>query len=293
MKKTVFDINDLQEMFPFFRSRFGTYFGNLLIKYLCVGKINEIHEDYFHLKGAEFTSAILKDPRINIRYTIHNVEIPDNLPEGAFIIVSNHPTGSIEGIIMIDIFAARRPDFKIMVNGVLTGIGAMDENFIPVKPDSDRQGANLKNINGIRSSFERLRAGHPMGFFPSGAISSYNLRKKKVCDIAWSHSVVRLIRKAGVPVYPVYFDFYNSKFFYWLSKVNWKVRMLRIPAEVFNKRGKSLDIYVREPIPADEITAIADDEELASFLYNKTYGSDFRYERQHTGRETMWPYHTE
>lgn len=271
MKKTVLDIYDLQEMVPLFRTRFGTFLGKLLIKYLCVEKINELHGDHSDLRGADFTSAILEDERVNIRYTIHNEEILNHLPEGAFIVISNHPVGSIDGVIMIDIFARRRSDFKVMVNGVLTKIGALDENFIPVKPDSERQGANLKNVNGIRSSFERLRGGHPMGFFPSGAISSYNPVKGIICDIPWSHNVIRLIRKAKVPVYPVFFDFYNSKFFYWLSKINWKVRMLRIPAEVFNKRGKVLNVYVREPIPADRITAITDDEQLAEFLYNRTY----------------------
>ena len=66
---------------------------------------------------------------------------------------------------LIDIFASRRPDFKVMVNGVLTKIGAMGDNFVSVKPDSSNQGANLKNINGVRMSLQQLKEGHPMGFF--------------------------------------------------------------------------------------------------------------------------------
>ncbi|MEG1544804.1 MAG: hemolysin, partial [Tannerellaceae bacterium] len=83
--------------------------------------------------------------------------------------------------------------------------------------------------------------------------------------------VLRLIRKANVPVYPVYFDCLNSGFFYWLGRLDWRVRTLRIPSEAFNKRGKKLDIYIGDPIPAADIQQFTDEKELAAFLYDKTY----------------------
>lgn len=273
MKESVVDIYDLQEMVPFFKSRIGTVLGKLLIKWLDVDKVNQAHKNNCHLRGADFTTALLSDPLINLKYTVHNEELLENLPEGAFITVSNHPIGSLDGILLIDLFARRRPDFKVMVNGVLNKIGAMEDNFIAVKPDSKKQGANLANVNGVRLSLQRLKEGHPMGFFPAGAISFYNKEKKAVRDLSWAHSVIRLIRKSNVPVYPVYFDFLNSKFFYWLGKIDWRIRTLRIPSEAFNKRGRTVDVYIGEPIPAAEIQKFADDKELAEFLYNHTYGA--------------------
>ncbi len=85
--------------------------------------------------------------------------------------------------------------------------------------------------------------------------------------------MIRLIRKAKVPVYPVYFDFLNTRFFYWLGSISWQIRTLRIPAEVFNKRGKTVDVYIGEPISPEEIAAIPGDKELADFLYKRTYGA--------------------
>ncbi|MDH6305616.1 putative hemolysin [Parabacteroides sp. PF5-5] len=273
MKKTVVDIYDLQEMIPFFKSKFGTFLGKIFIKLFCVEKVNNVHENSCHLRGSAFTSAILSDPLINIKYKVHNEEVLDKLPEGAFVTVSNHPIGSLDGIILIDIFAARRPDFKVMVNGVLTKIGAMGDNFISVTPDSNNQGANPQNINGVRLSLAHLHGGHPVGFFPAGAISFYRKDEKRICDLPWTHSVIRLIRKAKVPVIPVCFDFLNSKYFYWLGKIDWRIRTLRIPAEAFNKKGKTFDVYLGDPIPAEKIQAISDDEELAEFLYRKTYSA--------------------
>lgn len=273
MKKSVVDIYDLQEMAPFFKGPIGTILGKWIIKWLKISSVNLVHSRSCHLRGAEFTSALLRDPEIDIQYELHNKEVLDHLPEGAFTTVSNHPIGSIDGIMLIDIFASRRPDFKVMVNGILTKIGAMEDNFISVTPDSRKQGSNPANINGVRLSLQRLKEGHPMGFFPAGAISFYRKDIKAVRDLPWTHSVIRLIRKAKAPVIPVYFDFLNTGFFYWLGNVNWQIRTLRIPAEAFNKKGKKVDVYIGDPISPEEIAAIPDDKDLAEFLYTRTYGA--------------------
>ncbi|MCC8096739.1 MAG: lysophospholipid acyltransferase family protein [Tannerellaceae bacterium] len=273
MKKSVVDIDDLQKMVPFFKSRIGTWLGKLLIKWFSVDKVNRIHANHCHLRGAAFTSAMLQDPLMDIKYQIHHAERLDTLPEGAFITVSNHPVGSIDGIILIDIMAAWRPDFCVMVNGILMNIGAMEDNFIPVKPDSNKKGADLRNVNGVRLSLERIKKGHPMGFFPAGAISFYNKQARAIRDLPWMHSVIRLIRKTNVPVYPIHFDFANTRFFYWLGRISWKIRTLRIPAEAFNKKKKVLDVYIGEPIDPRLIRQIQDDTELARFLYEKTYNA--------------------
>ena len=274
MKKSVIDIHDLQKMAPIFKGPLERV-GKWLLRIFCIEKVNKVHEKHCDLRGAAFTSALLSDPMIDIRYEIHNKEILDSLPEGSFITVSNHPIGSIDGIILIDIFASRRPDFKVMVNGVLTNIGAMEDNFISVRPDSEKTGKmNPANLNGIRDSISWIQNGHPMGFFPAGAISFYNPMTKQIHDLSWAHSVIRLIEKGNVPVYPVFFDFYNTVFFYLLGRISWKIRTLRIPAEAFNKKGKTAHVYIGKPISPEEISQFGKDKDaLAKFLCERTYGA--------------------
>ena len=271
MKETVVDLNDLKAMAPFFGTAAGRAVGKALLHFLEIDKVNRAHANSCHQRGAAFTRALLADPLIDLKYNLHHAERLDSLPEGAFITVSNHPIGSLDGIMLIDIVAARRPDFKVMVNGVLTKIWAMEDNFISVVPDSRKRGANPANINGVRLSLQRLREGHPMGFFPAGAISFFNWKAWRVKDLPWTHSVIRLIRKSKAPIYPVYFDFRNSFFFYLLGCVSWQIRTLRIPAEVFNKRGRKVDVYIGEPVSPEEVAAIPDDKDLAEFLYERTY----------------------
>jgi len=257
---------------PLLRSRLGAWLIKRLFRLLAIDKVNAIHARHCHLRGSAFTSSMLADPMMNVSYRLHNSEVLNTLPEGAFITVSNHPVGSLDGIILIDVFASRRPDFRVMVNEVLSHINAMEDNFISVIPrTSDSNSPNPNNINGVRLAIAHLKEGHPIGFFPAGAMSFYDVRNKTVQDRPWTHSVIRIIRKAGLPVIPVYFDCLNSPFFYRLGRLSWKIRVLRVALEAFNKRGRTLDVHLRPPISPNTIRQFTDDISLAEYLYRATY----------------------
>ncbi|MDR2791989.1 MAG: 1-acyl-sn-glycerol-3-phosphate acyltransferase [Tannerellaceae bacterium] len=270
MKETVIDINDLQDMIPALRTPLGRIMGQRFLRSIGMEKVNKVHGQHCHLRGAAFTEALLADPLIDIHYRLHCEDRLDTLPEGAFITVSNHPTGSIEGIMLIDIFARRRTDFKVMANGFLTRIGAMEANFIPVVPPAGKQeDKGRANVGAIRHCLEHLSLGGPLGFFPAGSVSF--LRWGKIRDLSWSEGVMRIIRKAAVPVYPICFDVRNTSFFYMLGQLDWRIRVLRMPAETFNKRGKTVDVFVGKPVSADDIRRTPDDAALAALLYRRTY----------------------
>ena len=274
MKKNVLEYEEIQEMAPVLKSRFGLYLVKKLFHWTDFNKVNQIHANHCELRGSAFTTAMLNDPLMDVRYEVHHREILHDLPEGAFISVSNHPIGSLDGIILIDIFASIRPDYRLMVNEILAKVTAMGDNIIAVIPKTDdAQDHNPKNINGIRLSYSHLKNGHPMGFFPAGAMSFYNIRKKQIRDRPWKQTIIRLIRKANVPVIPVYFDCFNSKFFYLLGRISWKIRQFRVAVEAFNKKGQTLHVHIGQPIPPETIQTMPDDDELAQFLYASTYNS--------------------
>jgi len=274
MKKNVLDYEEVQAMVPVLKSRLGLYLIKKFFQWTDFTKVNQIHANHCELRGSAFTTAMLNDPLMDVRYEVHHRERLHNLPEGAFITVSNHPIGSLDGIILIDIFASLRSDYRVMVNEILANVTALGDNIIAVVPKTDdTRHNNPQNINGIRLSFSHLKNGHPMGFFPAGAMSLYDKKQKRVHDRPWMHTIIRLIRKAKVPVIPVYFDCLNSKFFYRLGLISWKIRQFRVGIETFNKKGQTLHVYVGQPIPAETIKTKPDDNELADFLYNSTYNS--------------------
>ena len=75
----------------------------------------------------------------------------------------------------------------------------------------------------------------------------------------------------NVPVVPVHFLDRNSDFYYSLGLLDWKVRLLRLPAEVFNKQGKITRIALGEIIPPEELQKYKDIDELRDYLRNKVY----------------------
>ena len=273
MKLNVLDIEDVQGMAPALKSRAGPALLKKLFHWTDIDKVNQIHANHCHLRGSAYTSAMLNDPLMDVRYEIHNREVLRQLPEGAFITISNHPIGSLDGIILIDIFAAIRPDYRLMVNKILGYITAMGDNFISVVPKTnENQEHNSQNINGVRLSFTHLKNGHPMGFFPAGAMSFYNRKAQQVRDLPWTHGIIRLIQKAKVPVFPVYFDCLNSPLFYRLGRVSWQLRQLRIAIEAFNKKGQTLHVHLGQPILPETLQSYKEARSLADFLYQTTYG---------------------
>lgn len=249
---------------------------NALLHFLDVDKVNEIHGRFCDTPGPEFVHRMLRDG-FHIKLRIDNEQELDNLPEGAFITVSNHPFGAMDGIVLIDLIASRRPKYKVMVNMILNKISAMRPNFIAVDAWATNDPAKRKvSVNGIREALTQLRDGEPLGFFPAGAMSKVNWRLR-LKDRPWQKSVLQIIQRAKVPVIPIFFHGSNSWFFNFLGVVWWQARSIRLPAEVFRKTGKEIHVSVGEPISPEEQAQYPTIEALGKFLYDKTYELRDRY----------------
>lgn len=268
IKRTVLDYNDIAQMAPWFKGKEKLV--NRLLKFLSVDKVNWLHDHNCDTPGPEFAAGLLKD--LDIKLRIDNEVRLNNLPEGAFITVSNHPFGALDGITLIHLISSRRPKFKVMVNMVLNYITAMRPNFIAVDAlASDDPKKKAVSMQGVKRAIMQVRRGEPIGFFPAGAVSKVNV-KGKLNDREWQPTIVRLIQQMRVPVIPIYFHGSNSWWFNFLGVVCWQLRTLRLPAEVFRKKGSTLHISVGEPISVEEqLQHSATVEELGQFLKDKTY----------------------
>ncbi|MBQ7940933.1 MAG: lysophospholipid acyltransferase family protein [Muribaculaceae bacterium] len=267
IKPKVLDYDDICELAPFFKGKRKLV--NFLFKLLKMDKVNWLHENNYKTPGAPFTKGALKD--LGITVEVENREVLDNLPEGAFITVSNHPFGALDGIILISELASRRKDFKVMVNLILNYITAMRENFIAVDPiATDDPEKRAVTMRGIREAMMHVKKGHPLGFFPAGAVAKIN-GKFKIDDQEWQPSIIRLIQQLKVPVIPIYFHGYNSVMSYILGWLYWPLRSVLLPSEVFRKRGATLKVSVGEPISVEELSKYKEVEELSKYLRDTTF----------------------
>lgn len=241
-----------------------------LLHWLSVDKVNAVHAHNCETPGPAFVEGLLHDFDIKLR--VDGLDVLDNLPEGPFITVSNHPFGALDGITLIHLVASRRPEYKVMVNMILGRIWAMEPNFIAVDAMSSNDPAKKAvSVNGIRQAIDQVKSGRPLGFFPAGAVSKVNWRGRLV-DRRWQPNVIRIIKKLEVPVIPIYFHGSNSWFFNFLGVVCWQLRTLRLPSEVFRKCHTTMHISVGNPITVEEQRAHAGSiDELGRYLKDATY----------------------
>lgn len=267
VKPTVLDYDEICRMAPFFKGKRKTV--DRLFHFLSIDKVNDIHSRNCDVQGVEFTQRLLDELEIKLR--IDNEQMLDNLPKGAFITVSNHAYGALDGIILINMIASRRPEFKVMVNMILNHIGTMRPNFIAVDALASTDPAKQAvSKHGIREALMQVKRGEPLGFFPAGAVSKLN-RYMWLEDRKWQPSVIRIIQMLKVPVIPIYFHGGNSAWFNFLGLISWQLRTLRLPAEVFNKKGATFHISIGDMIMPETLARYDDIDQLGNFLKQETY----------------------
>lgn len=268
VKRTVLDYDDVVAMVPRLAGHRGLV--ERAFRFLSIDKVNWIHDHNFDSPGPEFCQGLLDDLDIKVR--VDNEQVLDQFPTGAFITVSNHPFGAMDGITLIDVVGRHRPDFKVMVNMILNHITALRGNFIAVDAlASDDPKKKAVSMHGIKQAIMQVRQGKPIGFFPAGAVSKLN-RHLRLEDREWQPSIIRLIQQLKVPVVPIFFHGSNSWWFNFLGLVSWKLRTLRLPAEVFNRNGSTIHVSVGDPISVEQQQAHgASVEEFGRWLKAETY----------------------
>ena len=246
---------------------FGTFTGWLLMKILKISTLNDIYDRNKHLSEVEFLNAILDE--FQIKFEIPEEDFKRLPKDGAYITISNHPLGGIDGILLLKLMLEKEPNFKIIANFLLHRIDPMKPYIMPVNPFETRKDAK-SSVVGIKETFRHLSDGKPLGMFPAGEVSTYK-DGKLVVDKAWEEGAIKVIRKAQVPVVPIYFHAKNSRLFYLLSKLNPTLRTAKLPSELLTQKNRVIKVRIGKPISVNEQNEHKTIEEYTDFLRKKTY----------------------
>jgi putative hemolysin len=246
----------------------GKWFVALVRMFLGIEKLNQIYNENHTLSGLEFIDSILN--KLKIKYSISDESITNIPATGPFIIISNHPLGGIDGLLLLKIICEIRPDFKLQGNFLLHKIEPVRNYILPVNPFGNFKSAK-SSYSGIKAALTHLKDGKSLGIFPAGEVSSYQIKDFKITDRQWQKSSIHFIQKAGVPVIPIYFQGFNSLLFYLLGQIHPILRTARLPSEIFNKGKQTVKIQVRKPIKSKTISSFTNLECLTQFLRIKTY----------------------
>lgn len=245
----------------------GTFSGWLLMKILKISTLNKIYDRNKHLRDVEFLNAILDE--FQIKFEIPEEDLKRLPKDGAYITISNHPLGGIDGILLLKLMLEREPNFKIIANFLLHRIDPMKPYIMPVNPFETHKDAK-SSVIGIKETLRHLSDGKPLGMFPAGEVSTYK-DGKLVVDKPWEEGAIKLIKKAKVPVIPIYFHAKNSKLFYFLSKLDDTLRTAKLPSELLTQKDRVIKVRIGKPISVTEQNEYEKIEEYSEFLRKKTY----------------------
>jgi putative hemolysin len=254
----------------------GTFSGWLLMKVLKISTLNKIYDRNKHLSELEFLNAILDE--FQIKFEVSEEDLKRIPKEGPYITVSNHPLGGIDGILLLKLMLEREPDFKIIANFLLHRIEPMKPYIMPVNPFENHKDAK-SSVIGIKETLRHLSDGKPLGMFPAGEVSTYK-DGKLVVDKEWEEGAIKVIRKAQVPVVPIYFHAKNSKLFYFLSKISETLRTAKLPSELLTQKDRVIKVRIGKPISVAEQNEYDNLSSYSDFLRKKTYMLAHAFEKE-------------
>ncbi len=271
-KTTLIEVSEMQKVLHI-KGPFGRFLAKRALHLLEIDKLNEMQSRLCDLEGPVFAERVLAE--CGVKYEIPEEQLARIPAEGGFITVSNHPIGSLDGLILEAIVGAKRPDYKILTTYFLTLIPGLADYFIPVDNFSS---GDARSINGLRTALSHIRGGGCLGLFPAGEVSTWQRGKKKLSvgeghiveDLPWAHSVTKIARKSGLPIIPIYFDGGNSRSFHWLGKIHPRLRTARLIHEMLNKRGTTIKVRIGRAISPSE-AASYDIDSLGRYLRSRTY----------------------
>ncbi|MDY3501761.1 lysophospholipid acyltransferase family protein [Riemerella anatipestifer] len=257
---------------------------SIIMRLTRINQVNALYDKIKHTEGKDFFKAFVKER--NLKYIVFEEDLQKIPKTGPFILVANHPLGAIDGILMCKILTEIRPDFKIMGNFLLEKIEPMKPFVIPVNPFEGRKEIR-SSLQGMKATLKHLEEGGCVGIFPAGEVSNKNNSFAQIMDKEWEKPALKLMKKAKVPIVPMYFHAKNSKLFYAMSKIHPDLQTLMLPSEMMNKREKPIRVRIGKPVSVKTIEDCDSVEEMEHLLQKKICLMKIYYDKRQSLADLM------
>ena len=221
------------------------------------------------LPGESFWDAAVR--RLELRIVCNEPALLKWPKAGPLIVVSNHPFGVLDGVVICHLVARVRDDFRVLTNSVLMRAKEVREFLLPID-FTESEEAMQTNIKSRAAAKKHLMDGGCLIVFPAGGVSTIPTPwHKRAVDAEWKTFTGRLIAQARAPVAPVFFAGQNSRIFQIASHISTTLRLSLLFKEVHDRIGSELHIRLGEPVPFDKLPATDDRQHFMRHLREMTY----------------------
>ena len=245
--------------------------GPFLKRWLAVDALNDVHDQIIETATAEtFFSRTLEI--LGSRYEVAASDLERIPASGPVVVVSNHPLGGLDGIILGDLLRRRRTDTRLMANFLLKKVRHAEEHMFFVDP-FPREEAIRANLGGLRDCLRHLKRGGLMGVFPGNQVSHFQWDRKQICDPDWVPNVASLVRRSEATVVPIFIEGGNRLLFNIAGTIHPLLRTVMLPRELIRQARDPdpVKLHIGTPIPFSRLKRFDKDEEMMAFLRLATY----------------------
>ena len=219
----------------------------MLYKALYYDQAVRMADDVAEFSGIECFEYISRLLELEV-----TVDGKEHLPkDGAFILVSNHPTGIADGVAVFDMIKDSRPDLVFFANRDAIRVSQrLSEVIIPVEWRTTEKSHAKSRETLVRTS-RAFSDGRAIILFPSGRIAYWG--KGRLNERPWQATGIHMARRYNVPVIPMHMSARNSKLFYLLSHRTPELRDMTVFHELLNKKGQSFKMTIGKPIDPEAL----------------------------------------
>lgn len=238
----------------------------LTARYYLLYKMRKWERD--QNKDPDFWISVLEE--MNIELTTPKTEIARIPSEGPLVIVSNHPHGLIDGIVMARLISQSRDDYQILTRALLVGVTRIEKYLLPVSFPHEED-AVRKNIQMRQKAIGALKDGHCIALFPAGTVSTSDTYFGEPTECEWATFTAKMIRQSGARVLPIYFTGSNSRWFQIANKLGDTLRQSLLLYEIRHAFNKKQSPVIGELIDPEIVKSYEKDAKgLMAFLREET-----------------------
>ncbi len=208
-----------------------------------------------------FLGAALKAVGLDLRLSAMDLErVPAT---GTVMVCANHPTGALEGIVLLSVLRSVRQDVKVLADSqICEQLPELRDALLSVTDSANRQ----PDPRCARTALDWLRRGGCLVVFPAGTVGGPRGPFGRVQEAHWLASVAALQRLSGATVLPAWFGAPSPAVLRWLSLIGSRQRSRLLRSLIVGPRNTKVQLRFGHVVPPSQLDRFADDDERARYL---------------------------
>ncbi len=246
------------------RGRIGTALAALLNRLLGLHVLDALYRQVRPgLATGEFLAAAREQLRLDCELRGRSLtEIPVH---GPLVVVSNHPFGGADALLLTELLLRRRSDVRVFANSELQRISELREILLPLDILGRGKQNSSRNRDSLRAATRWLEQGGALLLFPAGEVSHLG-RRGRIMDRRWDALAGWLVRRSGAAVVPACFEGRNPWWFHAAGWLHPLLRSLLLPRVLLTHRGQRFRLHLGARIPFGRIDKLACEQGISDYL---------------------------